>query len=187
MEILLPATLCIANIDETIKVCSQIREHDSVVLDAQHLRYASPLGMAMLKSALHSEHECRCNDIVWLATDKASYLQRMDFFADLQCPSVELSNYGRRDQSARLFELRQVTNDLDAEDVASSLAETMSKSIEAEAKYALTHQHEEFDLELICHPLKYLVSELLLNATTHAKRNGRNRSTAWVSAQKDLN
>jgi hypothetical protein len=184
LQILLPRTLSIKNIQETIAVCSQIRANTGVILDASQLAYVSPLGMAMLKAAIHSNHECRCDDIVWMSVSKTSYLERMDFFGGVQCPGVDLPNNRRKDQSARLFEITLLSNDREAEDIAPKVASTMSKSIEAEAKNAFMEIGEDFDIEKIFEPLRYLISELLLNATTHSKRHGNHRSKAWVVAQK---
>jgi len=184
LQIRLPRTLSIKNIQETLAVCAQIRAHTGVILDARELAYISPLGMALLKAAIHSNHECRCDDIIWMQVKKASYLERMDFFDGFHCPSVELKNSNRNDQSSRLFEITQLNNDRQAEDIAPQVASTMSKSIEAEAKNAFIDTGEDFDIEKIFDPLRYLISELLLNATTHSKRHGHARSKAWVVAQK---
>ena len=182
MEILLPRMLCLSNIEETLKVCQEVRTNQNVVLDGQNYHYGSPLGLAMLKASLHSDHECRCKNIVWMPANKVSYLERIDFFEGVSCPGVQLTNNARKDQSARLFEITPMNNDLEAEDIATKVASTMSKSIEAEVKSKVLVQ--DFDIEKVTKPLRYLISELLLNATTHAKRHGRYKSKAWVAAQK---
>lgn len=112
--------------------------------------------------------------------NRASYLKRMNFFDDVLSPSVALPDNHRNDRSDRLIELQKLQSDIDVDNHASRISSTLSRSLVREA---LRAEIENFDEGLITHPMSYLISEILLNATTHAKRHGHSRSKAWISAQ----
>lgn len=176
----IPKTLNSDNIHSLLQLCHNIRSKDRVILDASEYSYASPIGMTLLKAAIHSNHACRCTDIIWMDRKRASYLERMDFFENVTSPSIVLADTRRNDRSDRLIELQKLQSDIDVDDRASMISRTLSRSLIREASRA---EVENFDEELITHPMRYLISEILLNATTHAKRHGHNRSKAWLSAQ----
>lgn len=179
-KITLPRVLTTNNIDEVLSLCSSIRERNNLVLDAQNYTYASPIGLTLLKAAIHSQHPCRVSDIEWMETTRASYLSRMNFFVGVSAPSVEIANKQRHDRTDTLVELNKIHHEGEVDDVAHQLSNTLTQSVIREsAEYATP----DFDSEAICNPIRYLISEILLNSTTHAKRYGNERSKAWVAAQ----
>lgn len=177
-NITLPEIMCRDNIEDILKVCKSIRTKENITLDAHKYRFASPIGLALLKAAIHSRHPCRVDDIVWLAKNSASYLQRMDFFSGIDAPSVEMPNYRRNDCSDRLIEIFQLSHEGMVEDLSKRITDALAESIK---RSVLT---TEYDWSAACKHISYLISELLLNATTHAKRGQHSqRSAAWVCAQ----
>lgn len=176
----IPKILSADNINPLLRLCYEIRSNDEVILDASEYSYASPIGMTLLKAAIHSGHDCRCKDIIWMDRTRASYLKRMDFFEDVLSPSIVLADSQRNDRSDRLIELQKLLSDIDVDDCASMISRALSRSLIREASRA---EIKDFDEGLITHPISYLISEILLNATTHSKRHGYNRSKAWISAQ----
>lgn len=175
--IMLPSVLSANNIGEVLSLCSAIRASDNIILDAREYSYGSPIGLALLKSAIHSQHPCRVRDVVWMHIKRASYLSRMNFFVGVSAPSVEFLSQNRNDRTDQLVELNKIHHEGEVDDLASQLSEALAQSLLREAI------DSDFDRDAICNPIRYLISELLLNSTTHAKRHGNERSKAWVAAQ----
>jgi len=175
-----PRVLDADNVEHVLRVCEQIRGCEQVVLDASEYVYCSPIGMTLLKSAMHSQHDCRVIDVIWMDIQRASYLSRMDFFSGVDAPSLVVQNGVRHDRTDRLIELQVVPNDLHVDEYADRIAQTLTKSLLREAT---VFQQDDFDEEKIIAPIRYLVSELLLNATTHSRRHGHHGAKAWMSAQ----
>ncbi|MEQ6473993.1 ATP-binding protein [Comamonas sp. wu1-DMT] len=104
----------------------------------------------------------------------------MDFFTNVSAPSTEIPEQNRRDRADRLVELTRLLDEGEVEGVATQISTALTQSFIREAR---ANNVENFDKNAICDPISYLVAELLLNATTHAKRHGKVTSKAWISAQ----
>ncbi len=134
----------------------------------------------MLKAAIHSHHECRIIDVQWMEVRRASYLSKTAFFRDVIAPSVEIRENKRLNEIGHIVEINRLLHDGDVDNCSVIIAKTLAQSCMRDAEIK---KIDDFDEAALCDPIKYIVGELLLNATTHAKRHGHPRSKAWISAR----
>lgn len=176
----LPAILGSDNIRELLAICETLRQGDNFILDARRYSFGSPIGLTLLKAAIHSHHPCRIKDIHWMGTSPASYLSRMNFFNNVNAPSVHVPDQIRHNRADRLVEISVLHHDGEVDDLAQRLSQALTMSVLRECSQS---EDTSFDQSVFCDPITYLISELLLNATTHAKRYRNETSRAWVAAQ----
>lgn len=176
----LPETLGSDNIRELLAICNALRQGDNIVLDARRYTFGSPIGLTLLKAAIHSHHPCRIKDIHWMGTSAASYLSRMNFFHNMNAASVNVPEQARHNRADRLVEISVLHHDGQVDELAQRLSQALTMSVLRECSQG---EDTDFDQSVFCDPITYLISELLLNATTHAKRYRHETSKAWVAAQ----
>lgn len=167
-------------------LCAKIRAADEVVaLDASHLDYIDPLGMATLRALVEEVIRTKPVVIHFLSRSLTSYLARMDFFKDLDIEGVDLSGIGnRQNRSASLLEITKVTEHHQAEVVASRLATALTGRLTQSPQDAPASEmtgRNEFDSYRA--PIEYALKELLENSLTHARREGRINAAVWVACQ----
>ncbi len=167
-------------------LCAEIRAADEVVeLDASHLDYIDPLGMATLRALIEEVIQAKRVIIHFLSRSLTSYLARMDFFKDLDIEGVDLSSIGNRhDRSGSLLEITKVSEHHQAELIASRLATALTGRLTQSPPDAPANEQtgrNEFDSYRA--PLEYALKELLENSLTHARREGRINAAVWVACQ----
>jgi hypothetical protein len=175
--ILLPPFVGAVSVGSLFKVCQAIsRVDDPVVLDAREVLFVDPLGLATLGALLEPMCGHREVQMLWLRTTVASYLDRMSFFQRCVVQGVEVPSRTHHDQRAKLVELTRIANPSDIDDASFKLAMAISGE-----NLALGEPFGERAAQR--HPLQYALSELLQNALTHARREGRRDAAVWVAAQ----
>lgn len=175
--IFFPPSLSASDPEALFSLCSQINEHEGdVILDASHLAFIDPLGLATLRATLECQPDEKCVYIRFLHDRMAWYLVRMDFFHGL---NVEGINEDARNTSGEPFkcvELIRVEDQSQSEIIASRLVQAMTGMA-----YDSTVENPELDSCRV--PLEYALKELLENSLSHAKREGGGGSGVWVACQ----
>lgn len=173
-SIRLPKALDYRHLGELFRVCEQVRSTTgTIVLDGQDVEFIDPLGIAVLGALLEplaAQHTIR---LEWLRAEIGSYLDRMDVLERCSIEGVEVRPYVPNDRRHSLVELTRLcsANEVDeaAERLASAIIGPIVDSPDDVSRYA--------------YPLQYSLGELLLNALTHAKKEGRAQASVWVAAQ----
>lgn len=180
----LPRNLGAADTQTLFELCDHVRKADGVaVLDASNLEFVDPLGLAVLGSHLGCLPHCQVH-AEWMPTKIAGYLDRMGLFSHCTLHGVEVSSRSRNDLQTSLVELTRVSDSSDAQGAAHRLAVAITGQLtnaDPEAPRDEHTGHNQFDR--YNHPLQYSLSELLDNALTHARREGRTDAAVWVAAQ----
>lgn len=174
-SIKLPQTFGSRCLSDVFRVCRLVRESKGpVVLDATDTEFFDPLGIAVLGALLEPISADRPVAVHWLRVDVASYLSRMDVIEHCRIGGVETRDGVRHDLRESLVELTKVSKESDVDDAAHRLATAMAGTL----NLANPDRVDAFR-----YPLQYSLSELLLNALSHAKREGRFDAAVWVAAQ----
>ena len=143
------------------------------MLDGSDVEFVDPLGIAVLGALLEPIAETRPVRIEWLSTSMGSYLHRMAVLSRCCIEGVEVRPYVAHDRRLSLVELTRLSSDEEVDVTAESLASAIV-GVFAEAPA---------DRQRYAYPLQYSLRELLLNALTHAKKEGRLHANVWVAAQ----
>jgi len=166
----------------TISVCQGILGSAGVVeINAVHLRFVDPFGMAMLGACFDEARKQGCVIRVHqLSPNLSGYLQRMDVFTGVELVDCASNNGARHDRSDALVELTRLCNRAEVGDVAHRLAEAMIGGADPNEVPDEMTGFTTFDR--LVEPLQYALNELLENALTHARRGNKN-ACVWVASQ----
>jgi len=180
--IIFPSYLSAPSALTTASVCQEILESGDVAeINAAHLRYVDPFGMAMLGACFHEARRRGCIIRVHqLPSGISGYLQRMDVFTGVELVECPTSNGTRHDRSDVLVELTQLCNHSEVGAVAYRLAKAMIGGANPDEVPDEMTGYTTFDR--LVEPLQYALNELLENALTHARR-GKKDACVWVASQ----
>jgi anti-sigma regulatory factor (Ser/Thr protein kinase) len=183
-SIAMPRILSAWRIDDLFNLTQRIRQQEGpIVLDGRDVEFVDPLGIAVLGATLEPLSATRSIEIEWLPTDVGGYLGRMDFLSRCNITGVE-SGGGRRDRSDALVELTKLTQEHEVDEAAARLTHALAGHLTKADPDAPRDESSGFNEYLSYqHPLQYSISELLLNALSHAKREGCGQAAVWLAAQ----
>ncbi len=159
---------------EIIALCTQINATDgNVILDASELEFIDPMGLAALRATLESLPDEKRYHVRWMRKHLVDYLVRMDFFQNLDVDGIDTSMDPQGDPD-NCVELVRV-DDGKSEEIASRLVHAMTGC----------ERSDEFDPEQDKYrrPIEYALKELLENALSHARKEGRGSASVWVACQ----
>jgi anti-sigma regulatory factor (Ser/Thr protein kinase)/ABC-type transporter Mla MlaB component len=184
-SVVLPKTVGVGHLASLIRAVSQIAAGaGDVELDCSQVNFVDPLGMTLLAAMLEPLSAQRRVSMVWLKTDIAGYLERMDFFNGIAVEGVNIpQNRSRHDQRSKLLEITRVVDHHKSEEIADQLANAVVTQILGRSPKPVNFNEPDIEYDQHYRPLRYALSELLENALTHARREGRFDSSVWVAAQ----
>lgn len=185
VSIQLPKVVGSRDIDALFRVCEQVRtSFGPIVLDGQNVEFFDPLGIAVLGALLEPLAAQRQIRIEWLPVKIGTYLDRMDVIDRCSIEGIEARPIERRDLSDRLVELTRLTREDQVDEAAHRLASALAGHLTSEDPDAERDERTGLNkFEGFSRPLQYALTELLLNALSHAKRDGRFDASVWVAAQ----
>lgn len=182
----LPETLAVKHIVPLMAVLSQVRTSSgNVELDCSNVKFVDPLGITTLAAAVKEAlTQGRRISMPWLAPATTSYLERMNFFVDMDIDAVDIpKNRIRTDQRANLLEITQIVDAGKSEAVADQTAAAIVTMIIGRGQRPVNFDVPDTEYDQYYRPLRYALSELIENALTHARREGAFNSSVWVAAQ----
>lgn len=182
-----PKILTRNDVGQCLSLAAALIECEDVVVqvDASNLVFIDPFGLTLLAAACERLAATgQAVDVVALNPTHGGYLARMDLFKQSWMHCSALVDTPRKNLSDRLVELRRVTTERDVDTTANALAAAILGQVPG------LDQHAPQD-EMTCtnawdkahEPLCHALTELLQNAMTHARRNGRESANTWVAAQ----
>ena len=182
-SLVLPAFVGARNIEGLFRFCTDLaNSHGDLEIDASHVGFIDPFGLAVLTAALSPICNTRSVRIVWLQVNIASFLKRMHFFAHCPVDGVEAGDEGS-DRHNSVVEVMKVGNAHETDDAAERLATALTGSITgSHSSQPVDFQHGPSAFDRYHRPLAYAFTELLDNALTHARREGRRDAVVWVAA-----
>lgn len=186
ISLTLPETLAVKHIVPLMAVLSQVRTSPgNVELDCSKVKFVDPLGITVLAAAVKEAlAQGRRISMPWLARTTTSYLERMNFFLDMNIDAVDLpKNRIRTDQRGNLLEITHIVDSGKSEAVADQLASAIVTVIIGRRQKPVNFQIPDTEYDQYYRPLRYALSELIENALTHARREGAFNSSVWVAAQ----
>ena len=142
-----------------------------VILDGSETEFFDPLGIAVLGALLEPLFGQRSVRIEWLSVSVGTYLARMEVLSRCAIGGVESPPVVRNDLGDSLVELTRVSYDHEVDDAADRLATAVAGKLTREDPEAPPDEATGINqFEAFRYPLRYALSELLLNALSHAKR-----------------
>lgn len=181
----LPMYVGARNINGLFQMCEEVRQSDGpIILNGSEVRFVDPLGIAVLGALLEPLKDVRPCRIEWLSVDVGTYLDRMDVLSRCGIEGVNARCGVRHDRRDSLVELTCVTQPHEVDQAAESLATAIAGTLtphNPDAPIDMETGRNEFDNYR--YPLSYVLRELLLNALTHARKEGRQNAAVWVAAQ----
>jgi len=185
ISVALPKTVGVSHLASLIRAVSQIGTGPGdVEIDCAQVNFVDPLGMTVLAAVLEPLSGQRRVSMVWLRTEIAGYLERMDFFNGIAVEGVNIpQNRSRHDQRSKLLEITRVVDHHKSEEIADQLANAVVGQILGRSPKPMNFNEPDIEYDQHYRPLRYALSELLENALTHARREGRFDSSVWVAAQ----
>lgn len=160
-------------------------EESVVQVDASHLQFIDPFGLTLLAAACERLAAMdQSVEVIALNDEHGGYLARMDLFRQPWMRCCALPTAHRHDRAMQLVELKRLTDQREVDVTANALAVAILGQVPG------LDQHAPLD-EMSCtnawddahEPLCHALTELLQNALTHARRNGRSAANTWVAAQ----
>nr|WP_295388251.1 ATP-binding protein [uncultured Thiodictyon sp.] len=156
-----------------------------MVIDASGVRFVDPFGLTLLGASFQELSDWGQRVIVCgLSSDVGGYLQRMDLFTGVElrdCAPVRTRRHNRQDA---LVELTCIVDKNAASDAAGRLTSALIGAVPGidrnEAPDLMTGRTQADRLGM---PIQYVLSELLENALSHARRAGRQGARVWVAGQ----
>lgn len=182
----LPETLAVKHIVPLMAVLSQVRTSSgNVELDCSKVKFVDPLGITALAAAVKEAlAQGRRISMPWLAPATTSYLERMNFFVDMDIDAVDIpKNRIRTDQRGNLLEITQIVDAGKSEAVADQTAAAIVTMIIGRGQRPVNFDVPDTEYDQYYRPLRYALSELIENSLTHARREGAFNSSVWVAAQ----
>ncbi|OIQ77077.1 hypothetical protein GALL_412320 [mine drainage metagenome] len=186
--LLCPAYLTVNDLANCLRFAHQLTASpgDSVQVDASALRFIDPFGLTLLAAASERVGQSGGRvDVIRLSPTHGGYLQRMNFSQHpwMQC-SAGQQTVRRQDQRASLVELRRLTTEREVDAVANALAVSMLGQVPGLYRNAPQDDMTGCnDWDRSHEPLCHVLTELLQNALTHARRDGHGQANVWVAAQ----
>ena len=182
-----PKFLTRNDVGQCLSLAAALIECDDLVVqvDASNLEFIDPFGLTLLAAACERLAATdQTVDVVALNPRHGGYLARMDLFKQPWMRCSALVDTQRNDLSGRLVELKRVTTQRNVDVIANALAVAILGQVPS------LDQNAPLD-EMTCtnawddahEPLCHALTELLQNALTHARRNGRESANTWVAAQ----
>ncbi len=184
--VFLPPFLTAARMNESVEVCNQLSGVDQdVIVDASHLQFIDPLGIALLGATFYALQSKGTNvKARGLNTDQASYLHRMDVFKGVELEECSITQNIRHAREGSLVELTRLDKPREINDVASRLAHALVGHM---PNIDLDEEPDEMTgqtaTDLHQGPIEYALSELLENSLTHARKYGNKQGCVWVACQ----
>lgn len=184
-SIKLPRVFGVRNLDGVFEVCQSVQNiRGAVTLDGSLMSFVDPLGIAVLGALLEPKRDERPVRLVWLSTDVGNYLERMEVLNRCGIEGVETNCVVKNDLAATLVELTRVSHEHEVDEAAARLATAVAgKLTTADPAGPKNEATGLTQFDSFRHPIRYALSELLLNALSHAKREGRSDAAVWVAAQ----
>lgn len=185
VKLTLPRSVSVHSAPQLVEICSQIKKSSGPIeLDCSQVAWIDPLGMTMLVSTLETIDQNRPVSMPWLSSDITSYLERMDFFQNIHVEAVDVPrDRVRNDQKAKLLEIKRLRGRGTSEQIADQLASSIASTIIGRAPKEFSFEEPDVEHLQYYTPLRYALSELIENALTHARRNGRHDASVWVASQ----
>lgn len=181
----LPKTVGVDNLASLIEALSPIGTGaGDIELDCANVNFVDPLGMTVLAAVLEPLAKRRRVTMLWLETRIAGYLERMDFFNGIPIEGVNIpKNRNRNNQRSKLLEITRVVDSGKSEAVTDQLATAIVGQIIGRGPKPIDFNVPDTEYDQYYKPLRYVLSELLENALTHARREGARDASVWVAAQ----
>jgi|GEM_PF-731685 len=182
----LPEMVGVKHIVPLMAALSQVRTSPGdIELDCSRVKFLDPLGITTLAAAVKEAlAKGRRVSMPWLATTTTSYLERMNFFVDMDIGAVDVPKHrNRTDQRGNLLEITRIVESGQSEAVADQLAAAIVTMIIGRGQKPFNFQVPDTEYDQYYRPLRYALSELIENALTHARRKGAFNSSVWVAAQ----
>ena len=182
----LPETVGVTHIASLMEVLIQVRTSSgNVEIDCSKVKFVDPLGITALSAAVKEAlAQGRRVSMPWLAPTTTSYLQRMNFFVDMDIDAVDVpKNRIRTDQRGNLLEITQIVDAGKSEAVADQIAAAIVTMIIGRGQRPVNFDVPDTEYDQYYRPLRYALSELIENSLTHARREGAFNSSVWVAAQ----
>lgn len=186
VTLILPESVGVRHISLLVSALSQVRTSlGNVELDCSNVQFFDPLGITALAAAIKEAlSQGRRVAMPWLATNITSYLERMNFFVDMDVAAVDVpQNRTRNDQRGNLLEVTHIVDASTSEAVADQLAAAIVTMVIGRGQKPLDFKVPDTEYDQYYRPLRYALSELIENALTHARREGAFNSSVWVAAQ----
>jgi anti-anti-sigma regulatory factor len=186
VSLVLPETVGVKHIVPLMAALNQVRASPgNVELDCSKVRFVDPLGITALAAAANEVlKQGRRVAMPWLAAEMTSYLERMNFFVDLDIDAVNVpKNRTRRDQRGKMLEITHIVDSGKSEAVADHVASAIVTMIIGRGQKQANLNVPDTEYDQYYRPLRYALSELIENALTHARREGAIDSSVWVAAQ----
>ncbi len=186
VSLTLPETVGVKQIASLMAAMNQVRAAlGDVELDCSQVRFVDPFGITVLAAAIKEAlSQGRSVAMPWLAATTTSYLERMNFFADMAIDAVSVpQNRRRHDQRGSLLEITNIVDSGKSEAVADQLASAIVTMIIGRGERPVNFHVPDTEYDQYYRPLRYALSELIENALTHARREGAFNSSVWVAAQ----
>ncbi len=184
-SIQLPPFLTTRSPSDIVSICREIIVLEGKIqIDASQLRFVDPFGMTLLGATLHEKKNQGTEiSLSGLNTNAGQYLKRMDVFNGVQVEDsgVKQQRHNRTDSLVELTSLNH------ADDVAQAAKKLSYAVVGAFGGIDPDENPDEMTgyttIERLVEPLQYVLSELLENALTHARRKGYQNARVWVAAQ----
>lgn len=185
ISFVLPKVVGVESVAQLVALRNQIAASTGQVeLDCSEVRFFDPFGMTMLACILETTAIGRVIKMPWLSSNTASYLERMDFFERIDVADVDIpTDRIRHDRRASLLEIKRIFGYEPSEPVAEQLATTIASTILGRPPEPASFDNPDTEHEQYYRPLRYSLSELIENALTHARRNGRGDAGVWIASQ----
>lgn len=158
---------------------------DELDLDCRSLKWVDPAGLCLFRHWIESlNHRNVRVCLLNLPLNIESFMRRMDVFQHAPNLTFEdrTSRYGRNALEHILVEVRDVTDQREADETASRIAETII------ARIPISHEPDPdgmrpSDADRAHNTVSYVFSEILGNALSHGRRRGYGHAHAKVAAQ----
>lgn len=162
-----------------------IHGEGDVDIDARQVKFVDPFGMAALGATFFTirAHGAAVR-VSGLQADIGGYLQRMDVFEGVALVDCDVQGGRRSDRSDVLMELTRLNHTARSDDAAYHLAKSLVGHIPGIDLSAAPDEMTGFTpFDQLVMPLRYVLSELLENALTHARHHGHRDACVWVASQ----
>ena len=147
--------------------------------------FVDPLGITALAAAIQDAlSQGRRVAMPWLAPSTTSYLERMNFFVDMDIDAVDVPKTAFALINAAIcWRSRTLWIRGKSEAVADQLAAAIVTMIIGRGQRPVNFHVPDTEYDQYYRPLRYALSELIENSLTHARREGAFNSSVWVAAQ----
>lgn len=177
LNVQMPKFLTAKSALDALWFCNQIIcAEDAVDVQAESFKFIDPFGLALLGATMYRAQSAgRQVTFHGLSPELCSYLGRMGV--------IDYDGV-KADRSDSLMELTCVALEADVEQAASRLATSVvgcMPDVDSNGEPDEMSGYTPFDR--MVEPIQYALNELLMNALTHARRNGYTDAKVWVASQ----